>query len=171
VIAPSIPTLFVAHALHGLSQCTFLIAMSAVADAAHNPNDPSSLTHAFGLIGVALGTAFVLGPILGGALAEVLGFRAIYAMSSVLFMATLYALSTFMHETLGLAARKPFAWGEAVPLRSARTVMSRSRGLTVLALAYFLCSLTVGVYTLWILCVAVPSGGGGAVALLAAGGG
>ena len=165
VVAPSIPTLFISHALHGLTQCTFLIAMSSVADAARwfifiyhhlnygetnpkkildNPSDPSSLTHAFGLIGVSLGTAFVLGPILGGALAEIIGFRAIYAMSSLLFIATVLALRWYMIETLDISARKQFLWSEAVPLRSARTVMSRSRGLSILALAYFLCSLTVG---------------------------
>ena len=160
VVAPSVPSLFISHTLHGLTQCTFLICMSAVTDATHNPDDPSSLTHAFGLIGVALGSAFVLGPIVGGVLGDILGFKAIYAISSALFMLTLWALNSFMVETLDVANRKPFNWSEAVPLRSARMVMSRSRGLSILAMAYFLCSLTVGVFTLWILYTRVRYGFG-----------
>lgn len=160
VVAPSVPSLFISHALHGISQCTFVIVMSAVADVEHDPDDPSSLTHSYGLIGVALGVAFVLGPVVGGALAAVLGYRAIYAISTFLFCLTFWALRVFMHETLDEVHRRPFRWSEAVPLRAALGIVSKSRGLALLSFAYLLCSFTVGVYGLWILYAKVRYGYG-----------
>lgn len=75
VLAPTVETLFISHALHGVSQCTFLLCMTAISDDAHDPNDPSKLTHAYGMVGVALGVAFVLGPIFGGWLSVEVGFQ------------------------------------------------------------------------------------------------
>jgi len=158
VVSPSVETLFISHALHGLSQCTFLICMSCISDDAHNPDDPSALTHSFGLVGVALGVAFVLGPIVGGALSQQLGFRAVYAISTGLFMLTFWALASFMKETLPLEQRRPFTWKEAIPLRSAVDIYSKSKGLLVLSVAYFLCSLTMGVYGVWIISSTVRYG-------------
>jgi len=158
VVFPSVETLFISHALHGLSQCTFLTCMSSITDDVHNPDDPSALTHAFGLVGVAIGVAFVLGPIVGGALSQQLGFRAVYAISSCLFMLTFWTLAQFMKETLPVSARRPFTWKEAIPLRSAYEMFSNSKGLLVLSISYFLCSLTMGVYGVWVISSTVRYG-------------
>jgi hypothetical protein len=42
-------------------------------------------------------------------------------------------------------------WKEAVPFRSGLDLFSRAPGLGLLSFSYFLCSLVVGCYNVWIL--------------------
>lgn len=158
VFSPSVTTLFISHALHGVSQCTFLMCMSAITDDAHDPDDPSKLTHSFGLVGVALGVAFVVGPICGGWLSQIAGFQAVYALSTTLFVLTLWAWAVLLPETLPVEKRRPMVWSEAVPFRSGIDLFGKIKGLGLVSFAYFLCSLTVGVYNVWILFSTVQFG-------------
>jgi DHA1 family tetracycline resistance protein-like MFS transporter len=160
VIHPSVETLFISHALHGLTQCTFLICSSAIADDQHDPENSENLTHSFGLVGVALGVAFVLGPVVGGALTNVVGFKVVYAISTLLFCLTLATLIMFMNETLPVSRRREFHCSEAIPFRTSYRLFDTYRGLFMLCVAYFLCSLTIGVYGVWILYVRVRYGWG-----------
>jgi DHA1 family tetracycline resistance protein-like MFS transporter len=152
VFSPSLNTLFLSSALHGVSQCTFLICMSTITDADRDPNDPSSLTHSFGLVGVALGVAFVVGPVTGGFISWKIGYQGVYLISTILFGITFWSLFSFMPETLPVEKRKPMVWKEALPFRSAKTLFSKIPGLAILCFSYFLCSLTFGVYSLFNLC-------------------
>jgi DHA1 family tetracycline resistance protein-like MFS transporter len=66
ILLKSIPLLFVARALDGLTGGNVSVAQAAIADLTL----PKDRTKNFGLIGAAFGFGFILGPFLGGTLAD-----------------------------------------------------------------------------------------------------
>jgi DHA1 family tetracycline resistance protein-like MFS transporter len=66
IILRSIPILFVARAMDGITGGNLSVAQAAIADV----TAPQERTKNFGLIGAAFGVGFILGPFLGGVLAD-----------------------------------------------------------------------------------------------------
>ncbi len=66
IVIKSIPLLFVARALDGITGGNLSVAQAAIADV----TPPSERTKNFGLIGAAFGVGFIVGPFLGGVLAD-----------------------------------------------------------------------------------------------------
>jgi MFS transporter, DHA1 family, tetracycline resistance protein len=66
VVFGNIPLLFVARALDGITGGNISVAQAAIADV----SEPKDRTKNFGLMGAAFGVGFVLGPLLGGTLAD-----------------------------------------------------------------------------------------------------
>jgi DHA1 family tetracycline resistance protein-like MFS transporter len=66
IVFRSIPLLFVARALDGITGGNISVAQAAIADV----TAPQDRTKNFGLIGAAFGMGFILGPFIGGTLAD-----------------------------------------------------------------------------------------------------
>jgi DHA1 family tetracycline resistance protein-like MFS transporter len=66
IVIRNIPLLFVARALDGITGGNLSVAQAAIADV----TEPSERTKNFGLIGAAFGVGFIVGPFLGGVLAD-----------------------------------------------------------------------------------------------------
>jgi DHA1 family tetracycline resistance protein-like MFS transporter len=66
IVIRSIPLLFAARALDGITGGNLSVAQAAIADV----TPPSERTKNFGLIGAAFGVGFIVGPFLGGVLAD-----------------------------------------------------------------------------------------------------
>ncbi len=66
IVLGSIPLLFAARALDGLTGGNMSVAQAAIADV----TPPHERTRTFGLIGAVFGVGFILGPFLGGVLAD-----------------------------------------------------------------------------------------------------
>jgi len=66
ILVKNIPLLFVARALDGITGGNLSVAQAAIADV----TPPSERTKNFGLIGAAFGVGFIVGPFLGGVLAD-----------------------------------------------------------------------------------------------------
>ena len=66
IAAASLATLFMSRAIDGFTGGNISIALSAIADI----SDPKEKTRNFGLIGMAFGLGFILGPYIGGKLAD-----------------------------------------------------------------------------------------------------
>jgi DHA1 family tetracycline resistance protein-like MFS transporter len=66
IILRSIPLLFVARALDGITGGNLSVAQAAIADV----TSPKDRTKNFGMIGAAFGVGFIIGPFLGGVLAD-----------------------------------------------------------------------------------------------------
>jgi DHA1 family tetracycline resistance protein-like MFS transporter len=66
IVFRDVPLLFVARALDGLTGGNISVAQAAIADV----TAPKDRTKNFGLIGAAFGVGFILGPFLGGTLAD-----------------------------------------------------------------------------------------------------
>ena len=66
IIFKNIPLLFVARALDGITGGNLSVAQAAIADV----TSPQDRTKNFGMIGAAFGVGFIIGPFLGGVLAD-----------------------------------------------------------------------------------------------------
>ncbi|WP_075289779.1 TCR/Tet family MFS transporter [Pararhizobium arenae] len=124
--------LFVGRVLAGISGASFSTASAYIADV----SDDSNRAKNFGLIGIAFGTGFALGPVLGGILGEFgprVPFYGAAALSFVNFVVAYFLLP----ETLGAEHRRTFEWKRANPLGAVKQ-MRNYRGIGWILLVFFL---------------------------------
>src|SRR5215831_15340973 len=110
-LAPNLWWLFVGRVISGITSASIATAYAYVADV----TPPKQRAARFGLLGVAFGVGFVLGPALGG-LAGGVDPRLPFWIAAVLSLANaLYGLLV-LPESLAPARRAPFLWRRANPL-------------------------------------------------------
>lgn len=110
-LAGSIWTIFVARLINGAAASTYGTAMSYLADI----STPEQKAQRFGLVGAAFGVGFVLGPAIGGVLAE-FGSRAPFIAAALVAALNFLFGLVVMRESLTPEKRRPFAWRRANPL-------------------------------------------------------
>ncbi len=106
ILMRSIPLLLCSRLIDGFTGGNISIAQSAMADT----NDRDSKTRAFGLMGMTFGLGFILGPMLGGVLADpsiVSWFSPAvpFWFATLLTLINMLLLQTFFHETLHTRVR------------------------------------------------------------------
>lgn len=139
-IAGSIWILFVGRIIGGVSAATHATAAAYMADV----SKPDEKAANFGLIGAGFGIGFVLGPVVGGLLAE-FGTRAPFWAAAVLAMSNA-ALGWFvLRESVTDATRRAFAWKRANPFGAFKSITSFP-GLGPLLLVYFFYQIGTVVY-------------------------
>jgi MFS transporter, DHA1 family, tetracycline resistance protein len=108
--APSLGWLFIGRAIAGIGGASFTTATAYIADISNNENR----TKNFGMIGAAFGIGFVVGPIIGGLLADI-GLRIPFMVAAGLsFINFLYGYFV-LPESLGKENRRPFDFKRANP--------------------------------------------------------
>ena len=113
-IAPTITWLFIGRVIAGVSASTFSTGNACIADI----TPPEQRPQRFGLLGSAFGLGFILGPAVGGFLAE-LGSRVpFFATAGLALLNMLYGLLV-LPETLSEERRRPFEWRRANPIGAA----------------------------------------------------
>ncbi|RVT85786.1 MFS transporter [Rhodobacteraceae bacterium CCMM004] len=110
-LAGSIWLLLVGRIVGGVAAATQSTAAAYMADISR-PEDKAAR---FGLIGAAFGIGFVLGPLIGGLLAE-WGTRAPFYAAAALAAANLVFGWAILPETVTDRIRRPFSWSAANPL-------------------------------------------------------
>src|SRR4051812_15866505 len=99
----------------GISGASFTTAGAYIADV----SPPEKRAQNFGLIGVAFGLGFIIGPMLGGTLAQ-FGLRVpFFAASGLALINWLYGYF-ILPESLDEAHRRKFEWKRANPLDTLR---------------------------------------------------
>ncbi|HET8936035.1 MAG TPA: TCR/Tet family MFS transporter [Polyangiales bacterium] len=130
--APSIGWLFVGRALTGISGAIYAPANAFIADV----TPPDRRAQGFGLIGAAFGFGFILGPAIGGILAE-LGPRAPFFAAALLALVN-FAFGFFvLPETLPRERRRAFDLKRANPLGTLRAFRGQPFVLGVVIAAFF----------------------------------
>jgi len=131
---------FLARLVSGVTTATFAVANASLADL----SPPEKRASSFGLTGAAFGVGFVMGPALGGMLAE-LGTRApFWAAAGLCFLAaSLCAL--FLAETSAPSARRELNLSDAIPFASFAKLRKR-RDLIPLVSVNFLDAIAGLVY-------------------------
>lgn len=110
-VAGTITLLIIGRIIGGITAATQSTAAAYMADIS-KPEDKAAN---FGLIGAAFGVGFVLGPLMGGLLAE-FGTRAPFYAAAALAAAN-FAFGYFvLPETVTDKIRRPFSWKRANPL-------------------------------------------------------
>jgi len=110
-VAGTITLLIIGRIIGGITAATQSTAAAYMADIS-KPEDKAAN---FGLIGAAFGIGFVLGPLLGGVLAE-LGTRAPFYAAALLAAGNAVFGYFVLPETVTDAIRRPFSWLRANPL-------------------------------------------------------
>ncbi len=139
-VAGSLWLLFLGRVVGGITSATQATANAYMADV----SAPEDRAANFGLIGAAFGIGFVLGPLMGGLLAE-FGTRAPFYAAAALSGANAIFGYFVLKETLALKNRRKFEWRRANPLGSFRQLKSLP-GLGPLLLVFFIYQVAFSVY-------------------------
>lgn len=139
-LAGSIWLLLIGRLVGGITAATHATAAAYMADI----SAPQEKSRNFGLIGAAFGVGFVLGPVMGGLLAE-WGTRAPFVAAALLALVNAAFGWWVLRETVTDAIRRPFTWRRANPFGAIRAV-SRLAGVGGLLWVYFLYHFATVVY-------------------------
>jgi DHA1 family tetracycline resistance protein-like MFS transporter len=139
-LAGSVWILLLARIIGGITAATHSTALAYMADI----SDGSEKAKRFGLIGAAFGLGFVLGPGLGGLLAE-FGTRAPFYMAAALAFANTIFGWVVLPETVTEKTRRAFRLRGVNPL-SAFVSLSQMPMIRPLTMVYFLYQLATMVY-------------------------
>lgn len=131
-VAPTLGWLFTGRVISGITSASISTAHAYVADVL----PPERRPQAFGILGAAFGTGFVLGPALGGLLGAH-DPRLPFWVAATLSLANACYGMFVLPESLPRARRSAFSWRRANPLGSLRLLRSH-RQLLGLAGASFL---------------------------------
>lgn len=116
-LAPTLAWLFLGRIIAGTSATSFGVANACIADVF----PPEKRAQNFGLIGAAFGVGFILGPVIGGFLAEFGPRTPFFATAGIAFANALFGWLA-MPETLSEEDRRPFQLARANPLGAFRQV-------------------------------------------------
>ena len=134
-LAPGLAWLFVARAMSGIAAATFSTATAYIADV--TPADQRA--GAFGMIGAAAGTGFVLGPALGGLLGSLDPHLPFWTAAGLSLANALYGYFV-LPESLAPANRAPFKLKSANPAGAMAMLFGDARyaGLATVLFFYHL---------------------------------
>jgi DHA1 family tetracycline resistance protein-like MFS transporter len=131
-LAPSMAWLFVARMISGATAGSLAACNAYIADV----TPPEKRAQAYGLVGVAFGLGFVIGPAVGGLIGQY-GLRLpFFAAAFCVGINAVYG-AFVLPESLPVANRRPFSWKRANPVGSL-LALRRFRGVVDLAWMYFI---------------------------------
>ncbi|HEY2583934.1 MAG TPA: TCR/Tet family MFS transporter [Mucilaginibacter sp.] len=145
--APSIGWLFVGRVIAGITGASFTTASAYIADV----SEPEKRAANFGMVGVAFGIGFILGPVIGGILGKFNVQYPFLASAGLAFLNVIYGYF-ILPESLSKENRRPLdlkrcsPWGSLLQLRKYKAVL----GLAVsLFLVYFAVQSVQSVWTFY----------------------
>jgi EmrB/QacA subfamily drug resistance transporter len=109
-IAPSIHGLIIYRAIQGIGASMLNpVALSIIANAFTEPRDRA---RAVGVWGAVAGASLALGPLLGGALTQTIGWRSIFWINLPISVAAIILTALFIPESKASRARRPDPLGQ-----------------------------------------------------------
>lgn len=112
-LAPSIFLLFVGRLFSGITGASITPASAYIADVSTDDNRAKN----FGMIGMAFGLGFIIGPVLGGLLGQYGSRVPFFAASALCLVNFIYGYFA-LPESLDKDHRRPFQWKRANPIGS-----------------------------------------------------
>jgi len=134
-LAPGLGLLFIGRVISGITAGSISAAGAYIADV----SPPEKRAAGFGLISVAFGVGFVLGPALGGVLGQIDPRLPFWVAAGLSLANGCYGLLV-LPESLPRERRAPFAWRRANPIGSLRLLRAHPGllGLAVISFLYYL---------------------------------
>ncbi len=147
-VAPSLTLLFVGRIISGITSATLSTAFAYITDV----TPPDGRAKAFGIVGIAFGLGFIVGPATGGLLGG-LDPRLPFWVSATACLANATFGWFVLPESLPPERRMPFTWKRASPVGSLNLLRS-SHQLLGLAAFVGICSaivqgLLIGPFVTW----------------------
>lgn len=131
-IAWSIPILFIARVLGGITGASFSVGSAYIADV----TTVEDRAKGFGMIGMAFGLGFIFGPALGGYLGSIKPELPFFAAAAFSLLNALYGYFV-LPESLHKDRRTAFSLKKANPFSALKGLMTfRGLGIFVLAIAF-----------------------------------
>jgi DHA1 family tetracycline resistance protein-like MFS transporter len=112
-LAPSLPWIFIAQILNGLTGASLAVVSAYIADISR----PENRAQYFGLIGTTLALGWVIGPALGGLL-SIWGLRVPFLVAAIVTSLNLLYGLLIVPESHKLEHRRAFSWRAANPIGS-----------------------------------------------------
>ncbi|WP_199138126.1 TCR/Tet family MFS transporter [Pedobacter sp. ASV12] len=128
--APTIAWLFVGRIIAGITGASFTTAMAYIADI----STPEKKAQNFGMVGVAFGIGFIIGPMIGG-LCSHFGLRVPFMVAAGLALLNWLYGYFILPESLAKEKRREFSWKRANPVGS---LVSVSKYPTIIGLVFAL---------------------------------
>jgi DHA1 family tetracycline resistance protein-like MFS transporter len=130
--APTIGWLVLGRVIAGATGAIYGPANAVLADV----TPPEKRAATFGLMGAAFGAGFILGPALGGLLAE-FGPRAPFLAAAALALVNAVWIAAMLPETLAPENRRRFEWRRANPIGAFAPLRHVGGALTLVAALFF----------------------------------
>jgi DHA1 family tetracycline resistance protein-like MFS transporter len=111
--APTIRWLFVGRLLSGICGASITTATAYIADI----STPEKRAQNFGIVGMAFGIGFIVGPVIGGVLGEFGSRIPFFAAAGLTFLNWMYGYLV-LPESLHVENRRKFEWKRANPIGS-----------------------------------------------------
>ena len=111
--APTIGWLFVGRVIAGITGASFTTASAYIADV----STPEKRAQNFGMVGVAFGLGFIIGPVIGGILGKMDTHYPFYAAAALALLNAAYGFF-ILPESLSKENRRPLDWKRSNPLGS-----------------------------------------------------
>lgn len=121
--APTIFWLFVARMISGITGASMTAATAYIADI--SPAEKRAQN--FGLVGMAFGLGFIIGPSLGGVVSHAFGTRAPFILAAGLSLLNWIYGYFILPESLSAENRRPFTWSRANPVGSLKHISKYSK--------------------------------------------
>jgi len=129
--APTIVWLFAGRLIAGIAGAVYGPANAVLADV----TPPEKRGATFGLMGAAFGIGFIIGPAIGGLLAD-FGPRAPFMAAAALAAGNAVWISIWMPETLAPEHRRAFDWKRANPLGAFKPLFGLKGALPLLVVMF-----------------------------------
>lgn len=138
--APSMVWLFVGRIIAGITGASFTTAMAYIADI----STPEKKAQNFGMVGVAFGIGFIIGPMIGGLFSN-MGIRVPFMISAGLALLNWLYGYFILPESLVKEKRRDFSWKRANPIGSLISISKYPAiiGLVVTLLLLYIASHSV----------------------------
>jgi DHA1 family tetracycline resistance protein-like MFS transporter len=144
-LAPTLVWLVVARFVAGITGASFPTAFAYIADI----STPEQRGPNFGIIGMAFGFGFILGPALGGVVAQ-FGDRVPFLVAAGLALANVAYGWFVLPESLALENRRPFDWRRANPVGALMRLKMAHPRVLVLSATVFLWTMGYqALYSIW----------------------
>ncbi len=144
--APSLPWFFLGRLVSGVMGASFSAATAYIADV----SPPEKRAANFGMVGMAFGLGFIIGPALGGVLGHY-GLRVPFIVAGALTLVNALYGYFVLPESLAAENRRAFSWARSNPV-GALLVLRKQPLVLGLAGVYFLYYLGHQVYpSIWVL--------------------
>jgi len=142
--APNLAWLIVGRLLSGMFGASFTTAAAYIADISTDENRAQN----FGMIGAAFGLGFIIGPAIGGLVAEY-GLRVPFLIAAFFSVFNFILAVFFLPESLPKSERRPFNWARANPVGALIQIVKFPKYRALFLVTFLVMLANMSLHSIW----------------------